>query len=320
VQAERLRQDASERLVDFAERLRQDYGIPLPPTGHLVPLAPASGETIPCPDCVNGTVACTCGNGKLICETCDGTGAASCAACSGTGKVVRHQELARRFDTRISQSTLPMDDSEMVGWLTEGIVRKSSGEEVWSGPADAVTISAPTAVPPEVWTNIQAVLQDHRDRAASSDQDSGQVGNDSGARHMISRRLVLERVPVTRVEYTFAGQPFAFLVVGQTGRERFWAQKFPPRWSRVSRFLKALARDLQGESGTSLEKSSHEHRLTHLDDFRARKATEGTASEEESARSSSAEEAAAARDRVIRIREVTVDEEAPGTTPDSEGE
>jgi hypothetical protein len=267
-------------------------------------------------------VACTCGNGKLICETCDGTGAAACAACSGTGKVVRHQELARRFDTRLSQSTLPMDDSEMVGWLTEGIVRKSSGEEVWNGPADAVNIAAPAAVPPEVWSSIQAVLQDHRDRAANSlqDEDRGQTGNDAGARHVISRRLVLERVPVTRVEYMFAGQPFAFLVVGQTGRERFWAQQFPPRWSRVSRFLKALARDLQGEGGSASEKSSHEHRLTHLDDFRARKATEGTATEEENARSSSAEEAAAARDRIIRIREVTVDEEAPGGTPDSDGE
>ena len=321
VQAERLRQDASERLVDFAERLRQDYGIPLPPTGHLVPLAPASGETIPCPDCVNGSVACTCGNGKLVCETCDGTGAASCAACAGTGKVVRHRELARRFDTYISQSTLPMDDSEMVGWLTEGIVRKSSGEEVWNGPADAVNIAAPSAVPPEVWSHIWAVLQEHRDRAARTDQDQdhSQTENEPGARHVISRRLVLERVPVTRVEYMFAGQPFTFLAVGLTGRERFWAQEFPPRWSRVGRFLKALARDLQGETITSSENSSH-HRLTHLDDFRTRKAAEGAANEERSAGSSSDESSALARDRLMRIREVTVEEEAPGGTPDADGE
>jgi hypothetical protein len=319
VQAERLRQDASERLVDFAERLRQDYGIPLPPTGHLVPLAPASGETIPCPDCVNGTVACTCGNGKLVCETCAGTGAASCAACSGTGKIIRHHELARRFDTRISQSTLPMDDPEMVGWLTEGIVRKSTGNEVWNGPVDAVRSATPAAVPPAVWANIQVVLQDHQGHAADSlqSQYQSQTEVDPGARHVISRRLILERVPVTRVEYMFASQPFAFLAVGQTGRERFWAQSFPPRWSRVSRFLRAVARDLQGETGTSSEQSSH-HRLTHLDDFRARKASEGTAADEES--SSSSDGSASARDRIFGIREVTVEEEAPEGTPDSEGE
>jgi hypothetical protein len=185
-----------------------------------------------------------------------------------------------------------------------------------------VSLAVPAGVPPEVWANIQVVLQDHRDRAARTNQDQnhGQADNASGARHVISRRLFLERVPVTRVEYTFAGQRFAFLAVGQMGSERFWAQQFPPRWSRVSRFLKALARDLQGDSGTPSEQSSPHHRLTRLDDFRARKAGEETASSEGNAGSGSADNEALARDRFIRIHEVTAEDGGSGGTSDSDGE
>ncbi|MGZ3675203.1 MAG: hypothetical protein ACXVCO_12930, partial [Ktedonobacterales bacterium] len=49
-------------------------------------------------------------------------------------------------------------------------------------------------------------------------------------------------------EYDFAGHAFSVVAVGRSGSERFWAQTFPPRWSRIGRFLKALSRDLQGES------------------------------------------------------------------------
>ncbi len=275
VQAERLRQDASERLVDFAERLRQDYGIPLPPTGRLAPLAPASGETIPCPDCVNGSVSCTCGNGKLVCESCGGTSAILCSSCTGTGKVLRHRELARRFDTRLSQRTLPLADSEMAAWLTEGMVRRGTGEVMWNGPLDALVAgSTPESIPPAVWAASIDVARQLRDRMADA-EEADAPGSES--RRVISRRVSLERVPVSRVEYTFAGQPFTFVAVGSSGRERFWAQEFPPRWSRVNRFLKALARDLQRDGITDWTSRPEERgaSLTHLDDFRARKA-EGT--------------------------------------------
>ena len=270
VQAERLTQDAGERLVDFAERLRQDYGIPLPPTGRLLPVAPASGETIPCPECVNGTIPCKCASGKLVCESCGGSSAILCSSCAGTGKVLRRRELARKFDTRISQTTLPLADSDLAGWLTEGMVRKGSGEEIWSGPVDALQAGAPSVVPLEVWTASQEVVRQLSDRMADAPQDNEQG---SGARRVIARRVTLERVPVSRVEYSFADQPFGFVVVGSSGNERFWAQEFPPRWSRVNRFLKALAHDLQRD-GIS-EWTNHpqgEMTPTRLEDFRARKA------------------------------------------------
>ncbi|MGO8950074.1 MAG: DnaJ-like cysteine-rich domain-containing protein [Ktedonobacterales bacterium] len=299
VQAERLRQDASERLVDFAERLRQDYGIPLPPTGQLVPLAPASGETIPCPDCVNGSIPCKCGNGKLVCESCAGTGASLCTACAGTGKVLRHRELARRFDTRISQSTLPLADSEMTSWLTEGMVRKSGGEEVWNGPVDSLHLAVPPSVPPEVWATTQEIVKRLRDRMTDVEQEDDQGQNE---RRVLSRRVSLERVPVTRVEYEFADQPFAFVAIGHSGRERYWAQEFPPRWSRVNRFLKALARDLQRDGISEWSSRPDEGApLTHLDDFRARKAGGSPAADAGGAGTSNP-------DVAVRIQEARNDE------------
>ncbi len=128
VQAERFAADAGDKLADLAERLRQDYGVPLPPSAQWAPVAPASGETIPCPDCVNGTVACACGNGKRVCEQCHGTGAQTCDACAGSGRVVRFKELVRRFDTHISQRVLPADDPAAAGWVPDDILRRGSGE------------------------------------------------------------------------------------------------------------------------------------------------------------------------------------------------
>ncbi|MDE3231324.1 MAG: hypothetical protein KGO05_15710, partial [Chloroflexota bacterium] len=54
--------------------------------------------------------------------------------------------------------------------------------------------------------------------------------------------------PVTRIEYSFAGRMYEALAVGRAGEERFWAETFPPRWNRLSRFVQAVARDLAGES------------------------------------------------------------------------
>ena len=68
-------------------------------------------------------------------------------------------------------------------------------------------------------------------------------------RHVIARRLRLTCIPVTHVEYSFDGRAFAFTSAGPSGSERFWADEFPARWTRVGRFFKAVMRDLNGERG-----------------------------------------------------------------------
>jgi len=71
------------------------------PIPNPIDVDPASkGRTIPCPDCVNGEVECTCGTGKRVCTNCKGAKTELCVHCGGTGKVARHYEIVRRFDLR----------------------------------------------------------------------------------------------------------------------------------------------------------------------------------------------------------------------------
>jgi hypothetical protein len=271
VRAERLAVDAGERLADFAERLRQEYGVPLPPSAEWAPMAPASGQTVPCPDCVNGSVPCVCGNGKRVCDVCHGTSAAPCSACGGTGKVVRFRELVRRFDTRIhARSLFPSGDEGEA--ITDEMLRRAPGELAWEGTLDELGGSAPGAVPADVW---QAAQRHGRDVGREMSADSAATGvPGAGERRVISTRLLLTRVPVTVVSYTFADAPYTFTAVGRAGAERFWAQGFPPRWSRVGRFFKALTRDLQSEGGLAARMVGDRKvgELSDLEAFRSRRA------------------------------------------------
>jgi hypothetical protein len=270
VRAERLAVDAGERLADFAERLRQDYGVPLPPSGQWAPQAPASGETIPCPDCVNGTVPCDCGNGKRVCERCHGTSVEACGACGGSGRVLRYREVVRQFDTRLSERTVPGGGGR-AQWVTDDMLRRASGDFVWEGAADALSDTPPEGVPLDVWVQARELAGIGSRPALTS---AGQAASSRGERRVIGRRLRLDRVPLTRVQYTFAGQPYEFVAVGHAGTERFWAQSFPPRWGRVSRFFKVLARDLNGEYPLPERRISPpppNGALSSLDEFRARR-------------------------------------------------
>ena len=99
--------------------------------------------------------------------------------------------------------------------------------------------------------------------------------SETAQRRVIGRQARLTRVPLTQVEYTFAGHPFAFLAVGHTGAERFWAETFPPRWSRVGRFVKALVRDLE-DFGGDLSAVQRPADVTLLDEYRSRRARNGS--------------------------------------------
>ncbi|HEX6123650.1 MAG TPA: hypothetical protein VFY89_10840, partial [Ktedonobacterales bacterium] len=243
VQAERLANDAAGRLADFAERLRQEHGVPLPPSAQWAPVAPASGITMPCPDCTDGYVPCECRSGKVICAVCLGGGQAECKRCGATGRVVRHRELVRRFDTRITERVVPPAGPEVAEWLSRHSLKRLSGETAWEGAAERISpASIPAGVPQPVWA-VACELAQAPARLLSGDHPA-----DQGERRVLSRQIRLLRVPFIRVEYTFAGQPLEFAAVGHPGAERFWAHTFPARWTRVGRFLRAVMRDLAAES------------------------------------------------------------------------
>ena len=248
VQAERLATDAAGKLADFSERLRQDYGVPLPPSAQWAPTAPASGETIPCPDCIDGTVACSCKTGKRVCATCKGSGYSPCAACDGSARVIRYREVVRRFDTRVTTRTVMPNRAEEAGWLSNALLKRATEETVWEGALIDVIGEAPLGVPAGVWAVARALV--NGDNGDNGDNGAGQPSAETPEdldRHVIGRRLRLTCIPVTHVEYSFDGRAFAFTSAGPSGSERFWADEFPARWTRVGRFFKAVMRDLNGE-------------------------------------------------------------------------
>jgi hypothetical protein len=226
-----------------------------------MPTAPASGETIPCPDCIDGKVKCSCGNGKLVCDTCRGSGHAACASCNGSGRVVRMREVVRRFDTRHSSKVIPANDFAITHLVDVPALRRATGDVAWEGSIEQLDADAPTSVPGPVWLAAQELAREHVAREAAG----------------VSRQLHITRIPLTHVEYSFAGHPFAFLAVGHGGTERFWAETFPPRWSRVGRFFRAVMRDLE-DLGGDFSKSEIQGSadVAVLDEYRARHARHGT--------------------------------------------
>jgi hypothetical protein len=276
VHAERLAAEASERVADLAERLRQEWGVPLPPSREWVPTVTASTETVPCPECMDGTRPCDCGNGKRVCAVCEGSGHQECSACKGTGRVVGYREVVRRFDTRLGARALAPEESDASGWVPRDVLARGRGERVWEGALeDAGRADTPPGVPPEIWKAALAFAGSAPLGAVAEAPAATSQGTSQSERRVLSRRLALVRVPLTRLEYAFAGRHYTVTAFGAEGAERFWAEAFPHRWSRVGRFLQALARDL-GEPGptvdSALDPTLPDHgRISALEDYRARK-------------------------------------------------
>src|SRR5262249_54314983 len=144
--------------------------------------------------------------------------------------------LIRRFDTRIAQRMLPLDDPSVARWLTDEMLRKAGGEDAWEGGHEALGQAAPEGIPAAVWQAVRAFAEHPGTELTAAIPMNAEAAS---ARRVIARRIHVTYVPLSRVEYEFAGNVFSFVAVGRRGVERFWAPSFPPRWNRVGRFLRA---------------------------------------------------------------------------------
>jgi hypothetical protein len=140
------------------------------------------------------------------------------------------------------------------------MLQRSAGEQVWEGSEAELTGPTPGGVPERVWNEALSLKRAYDQRLPETpDAPDAPNAADAGERRVISRRLRLVRTPISRIEYGFAGRTYEAVAVGQTGQERFWADTFPPRWNRVSRFFQAVARDIAGESGRGASGGPHPH-------------------------------------------------------------
>ncbi len=237
-QAENVASSVGERVSDVFETIRQQ-GVPIP---NPVDADPASkGPTVPCPDCINGEVDCTCGNGKRVCAICEGTKMSLCANCGGTGKVVRHREIARRFDlnvqTRIvGESVIPQQQ-----------LLNAGGELVYNAEVDDTFLPdvAPNDVPMDVWNTAIALVQAERQEKQRSTTKPLSPNDSTQSSSRATLQVVeLVRIPYTRVNYRYGNQEYVFCAYDAEGREKFYADRYPARWDRIERLVKAISNDL----------------------------------------------------------------------------
>ena len=230
-QADSVVNSVGSRVSDVFENIRQQ-GVPIPNPVETDPAA--KGPTIPCPDCINGEVDCTCGNGKRVCATCQGAKMSLCSSCNGTGKLVRHREIVRRFDLRTQTHFLgdcPIPPQQL---------GKASGDLVYSAEVNETMHpeAPPERVPLDIWHKMVEL-------ASVESQSQDRSGLDPQSRPRPTLQVIeLVRIPYTSVLYRFGDQDYTLYVYDGEGKEKFYADRFPARWDRVERLFKAISNDL----------------------------------------------------------------------------
>jgi len=227
-----------EKVSDLFEGMRQQ-GVPI---GNPVDTDPASkGRTIPCPDCVNGEVDCTCGTGKRVCASCEGAKTELCSHCGGTGKVVRYREVARRFDTKLQTQIFGTSA------IPEQRLANATGDLVYSAELNEALYAdaAPEGVPMDVWRAAVQLAQ------ATS---AGERANDSREQTRASLQVLeLARIPYTKVDYRYGELEYVFYVYDVEGKEKFYSDRYPARWDRVEKLLRSITNDLMAPAQDSAQ-------------------------------------------------------------------
>ena len=240
-QAENVASSVGERVSDVFDNIRQQ-GVPLP---NPIDTDPATkGPTVPCPDCVNGEVDCSCGNGKRICAVCEGAKVTLCSNCNGTGKVVRHREITRRFD--LSTSTRIVGES----MIPQQLLLNAGGEVVYTAEVDDTFVPevAPHNVPMDVWRTAAELVKSESQREPKANTRPLN-GNAQTASHATLQVIELVRIPYTQVQYRYSGQDYVFCAYDEDGREKFYADHYPARWNRIERLVQAISNDLAAPDG-----------------------------------------------------------------------
>ncbi|MBV9615704.1 MAG: hypothetical protein JO031_09630, partial [Ktedonobacteraceae bacterium] len=181
-----------------------------------------------------GEVDCTCGNGKRVCEVCQGARTIPCVTCGRTGKIVRHREIVRRFDLRtqtriIGETPIPVQQ-----------LLKANGDLIYNAEINETLYpeAPPEGVPMDVWRATVDMVQSESASPAKPGQDP------QSASRATLQVVELVRVPFTGVQYRYNDQEYLLYVYDGEGKEKFYADSYPARWDRVERLVKAISNDL----------------------------------------------------------------------------
>ena len=251
-QAEGLASSVNERFSDMFEGIRQQ-GVPIP--NPLDPDPATKGQTIPCPDCVNGEIECTCGTGKRICTSCKGAKTVLCTNCGGAGKIVRHREIVRQFDLR-TQTQIASNSA-----IPEQYLLNASGELVYNTEVNEPLYAeaVPENVPMDVWRVAVEMA-----KTAITNPDVVRSSSSQASPRPTLQVLELVRIPYTKVAYRYGDQDYTLYIYDSEGKEKFYADRFPARWDRIERLVRTITTDLmtpsQGSSQAQSDNASDQAR------------------------------------------------------------
>ena len=99
--------------------------------------------------------------------------------------------------------------------------------------------AAPEGVPMDVWQASVALAQEE-----SANQEKHGVETPLGGTRSTLQVLELVRIPYTRVDYRYGDQDYTFFVYDSNGQEKFHADRYPARWDRIERLVRAISVDL----------------------------------------------------------------------------
>ena len=210
----------------------RQQGVPIP---NPVDTDPASkGPTVPCPDCIKGEVPCTCGNGKRVCSACEGARMSFCTPCSGTGKVVRHREIARRFDLR-TQTRIVGESPIAVQQLL-----KADGDLVYNAEINETLHpeAPPDGVPIDIWRTAVDLVRVEVEVADKPGIDPQTVSRPT------LQVIELVHIPYIKLQYRYGDEEYVLYIYDGEGKEKFYADHYPARWDRIERLVKAISQDL----------------------------------------------------------------------------
>jgi hypothetical protein len=236
--AEGLANTFNEKVSDVFEGIRQQ-GVPIP---NPVDTDPATkGRTVPCPDCENGEVDCTCGNGKRVCANCQGAKTELCVHCGGTSKVVRHYEIVCRFDLGAQ--------TQIVGTnaIPEQRLTKATGDLVYNAEINEPLYAdaPPEGVPMDVW---RLAVQLTKNASEGQNAPGARAGSPKMQTRAGLQVIELVRIPYTKVDYRYGNQDYTFYTYDVEGKEKFYADRYPARWDRIERLVRFISNDLVTQS------------------------------------------------------------------------
>jgi len=104
--------------------------------------------------------------------------------------------------------------------------------------------AAPDKVPMDVWRTAVEIVQAESTQNVTTAPLSNRPDTPQDSSGATLQVLELVRIPYTKVNYRYGNQDYIFCAYDGDGQEKFYADRYPARWDRIERLVRAISNDL----------------------------------------------------------------------------